>query len=82
MTKRLWMGLGMYLIKIDEDWLSYRSLWGGGMQIRRKDIETVTVDQGFGNARLIVLGRNVELGRVRMYRGRALKAQRFILDNL
>lgn len=68
---------------LDEDFLSYKGVYGQSFSVPRSQIDTVVVDTiGRGKASLKIIGRGTTLASVDLPIPWAEKAQRWILENL
>jgi len=73
-------GLYGYQFKTDNNWLSYKSIYGKNFRVLLKDIESVSVDTaGLGKGKLKINGKGTTLAEVELPMTWAGKAQEFIL---
>lgn len=77
--KKLSFAFGGYKFKADEKYVSYQSAYGKFFRVARKDIESVSLDEGgMGKYKIKVNGRGTTLAEVELPKQWAEQAQEFI----
>lgn len=73
--------MGGYTFTADDQYLSYKSIYGKFLRVARKDIESVSLDKGgLGKNIIKVNGRGTTLAQIEMPKQWAEKAQEFIMS--
>jgi hypothetical protein len=79
--RKLSFALGGYTFTSDNQYLSYKSIYGKFFRVARKDIESVSLDKGgFGKNIIKINGRGTTLAQLEMSKLWAEKAQEFIMN--
>ncbi len=79
--RKLSFALGGYTFTADDQYVSYKSIYGKFFRVARKDIESVSLDKGGMGKNLIkVNGRGTTLAQLEMPKQWAEKAQEFIMN--
>lgn len=79
-VRKLSFALGGYKFTADDQYVSYKSIYGKFFRVARKDIESVSLDKGgIGKNIIKVNGRGTVLAQVEMPKQWAEKAQEFIM---
>lgn len=79
--RKLSFAMGGYTFTADDQYLSYKSIYGKFLRVARKDIESVSLDKGgLGKNIIKVNGRGTTLAQIEMPKQWAEKAQEFIMS--
>lgn len=79
--RKLSFALGGYTFTADDQYVSYKSIYGKFFRVARKDIESVSLDKGgMGKNFIKVNGRGTTLAQLEMPKQWAEKAQEFIMN--
>ncbi len=81
--RKLSFGLGGYVFKADDEYISYKSMYGKSFRVLKSDIEGVSLDDaGMGKNKIKINGRGTTLADVDMPKPWAEKVQDFIRSEL
>lgn len=81
--RKLSFGLGGYVFKADDDYISYKSMYGKSFRVLKSDIESVSLDDaGMGKNKIKINGKGTTLADVDMPKPWAEKVQDFIRSEL
>lgn len=79
--RKLSFALGGYTFTANDQYVSYKSIYGKFFRVARKDIESVSLDKGgLGKNIIKVNGRGTTLAQIEMPQQWAEKAQEFIMN--
>lgn len=79
--RKLSFGMGGYTFTADDQYVSYKSIYGKFFRVARKDIESVSLDKGgMGKNNIKVNGHGTTLAQLEMPKQWAEKAQEFIMN--
>lgn len=79
--RNLSFALGGYIFTSGDQYLSYKSVYGKFFRVARKDIESVSLDEGgFGKNIIKINGRGTILAQLEMPKTWAEQAQEFIMN--
>lgn len=82
-NKKLSFGFGGYVFTIDDQYVSYRSIYGKFFRVLKKDIESISLDSaGMGKNIFKINGKGTVLAQVEIPKIWAEKAQSFILNEV
>lgn len=77
--RKLSFGLGGYVFKADDKYVSYKSMYGKSFRVLKADIESVSLDDaGMGKNKIKINGKGTTLADVDMPKPWAEKVQEFI----
>lgn len=72
-----------YRFKTDQNWITYKTVYGKGFKVLRSDVDTISLtDAGMGSRMLQVMGHGSVLAQAKLPRTWADKAQVFLLKDL
>lgn len=78
--RKLSLALGGYVFTANDDYVSYRSIYGKFFRVARKDIDSVSLDKGgFGKNIIKINGKGTTLAELEMPKQWSEKAQEFIM---
>jgi len=81
--RKLSFGLGGYVFKADDEYISYKSMYGKSFRVLKSDIESVSLDDAsMGKNKIKINGRGTTLADVDMPKPWAEKVQDFIRSEL
>lgn len=80
-NRKLSFALGGYTFTADDQYVSYRSVYGKFFRVARKDIESVSLDKGGpGSNTIKINGSGTTLAEIELPKPWAEKAQGFIMN--
>lgn len=82
-VRKITFGLYGYVLKADEKYISYQSMYGKSFRVLKSDIESVSLDQGGAGKNIVKLnGKGTMLASLELPRTWAEQAQEFIQEEI